>query len=545
MIFILHRYIFRDLFRAFVLAVVGLTLILILGSIFLPVQEYGLGPRQALHLMGYFLPIILTFVLPISALFAGALVYGRFASDNELDACKASGISLLTLVYPGLALAIMVAIANLVLSFYITPFFVQQAEKSLKADAKQILFRNLKRKGYYKLPQDQRCIIYADYADPQNDMLLGVVVTEMKNGRLAKISAVDSATVKFNPHEKFNEVKITARNPYHIGAEDNLWFSSEWMSFTVEFGSLLGDDVKFKKINEMKKIQGDPVLFDPIAKLANSAYAQFATDLLAQDIKANVAKDANSYYSLHSGDKFVEFTAGDCGVKGNREVELFEDVVVIESNVVMESGKLIKKPFRTLRCAKALLRIEGKDTVPVSTVTMELDNPAWQRTDGQKGTVVGRIQISGLIPPKSTDIRETFGTEHPLEAVFKAFQSPRLLNSQSKELIELKDELQRKIQQTLAEIAAEIHSRLVFGIGCVPMILIGIGLGVMKRGGHLLSAFAVSCVPAALLIVAIISGKNIIENLGSQSISGLVLMWAGLGFLSILALAVFSRLMRC
>ena len=112
--------------------------------------------------MGYFLPITLTFVLPIAALFAAALVYGRFASDNELDACKASGISLLTLVYPGLALAIMVAIANLILSFHVMPAFVHRAEKSLKADAKQILFRNIQRRGYYELPPDEQYRIYAD-----------------------------------------------------------------------------------------------------------------------------------------------------------------------------------------------------------------------------------------------------------------------------------------------------------------------------------------------------------------------------------------------
>ncbi|MHC4364386.1 MAG: LptF/LptG family permease [Planctomycetota bacterium] len=126
MIFTLQRYIFRETFRVFVLAAVALTLILSLGMILRPVQEYGVGPRQVIHLMGYFLPITLTFVLPMAALFAAALVYGRFAGDNELDACRASGISLLTLVYPGLALAVMVAIANLILSFHVVPAFVHR-----------------------------------------------------------------------------------------------------------------------------------------------------------------------------------------------------------------------------------------------------------------------------------------------------------------------------------------------------------------------------------------------------------------------------------
>src|SRR4030043_1331429 len=156
MVFTLNRIFFRELLKVFTLAVVALPLILSLGSILRPVQEYGVGPGQVLHLMGYFLPITLTFVLPMAALFAGALVYGRFASDNELDACRASGVSLLTLAFPGLALAIIVAIANLFLSFYVMPVFVHRAEKSLKADAKQIVFRNIQRKKYYALPPDRR-----------------------------------------------------------------------------------------------------------------------------------------------------------------------------------------------------------------------------------------------------------------------------------------------------------------------------------------------------------------------------------------------------
>jgi hypothetical protein len=77
------------------------------------------------------------------------------------------------------------------------------------------------------------------------------------------------------------------------------------------------------------------------------------------------------------------------------------------------------------------------------------------------------------------------------------------------------------------------------------MILIGIGLGVLKKGGHLLSAFGASCVPAAMLIVCIMSGKQLIENLDAhQSISGVALMWGGLGFLFVLAFVIYGWLLR-
>jgi lipopolysaccharide export LptBFGC system permease protein LptF len=108
----------------------------------------------------------------------------------------------------------------------------------------------------------------------------------------------------------------------------------------------------------------------------------------------------------------------------------------------------------------------------------------------------------------------------------------------------LRYKLNKKIQRTLAEIESEIHSRLVFAAGCVPMILIGIGLGIIKKGGHLLSAFAASCVPAAVLIVCIISGKHITENLGSAGVSGIVLMWVGLVFLCVLAAILYRKLLE-
>ncbi|MHC4633137.1 MAG: LptF/LptG family permease, partial [Planctomycetota bacterium] len=279
MIFTLQRYIFREAFKVFVLAAVALTLIMSLGSIVRPVQEYGVGPRQALHLISYFLPIGLTFVLPVAALFATALIYGRLASDNELDACRASGISLLTLIYPGLALGIMVAIANLILSFYVVPAFVRRAERALKADAKQILFRNIQRRGYYKLPPDERYLIYADQANLQDNTLSGVVVTEVKSYGIKQITAAESAKVSFNPHERFNEVRVTARNTYQVGSEDEGGVFFEWGSFTAEFGSMLGDSIKFNKIDEMKRIRTDLTRFYPIDKLARDIHAQFFTEL--------------------------------------------------------------------------------------------------------------------------------------------------------------------------------------------------------------------------------------------------------------------------
>jgi lipopolysaccharide export LptBFGC system permease protein LptF len=532
--------------KVFVPSAVALTLMMSLGSILRPVQEYGVGPRQVVHLMGYFLPITLTFVLPMAALFAATLVYGRFASDNELDACKASGVSLLTLVYPGLVLAIIVAIANLILSFHVMPVFVHRAEKSLKADAKQILFRNVQRSGYYKLPPDGRYRIYADLANPKTNMLSGVVVTEVKGAEIEKIVTAERAEINFDSHERFNEVQITAYNTYQMGLEDEAPFSAEWIPVTVPFPSLLGDDIKFKKIDEMKKIRLDLMRFDPIAKLARDTYAQFTTELLAEDIakkisrgpegtssSLGIAEDANNFYKLHSGQKLVEFTAGQCSVRGEEQVQLSNEVVVIEYDASS------KKALRTLRCTRASLHIEGDKFAP--TLTMDLRSPKWRQADGTEG-LAQRVIIRGLILPKA--VTDKFVSADVLEAVNPASINSALQKGPSLGLKTLQNKLQRKIQGTLADIKAELHSRLVFGIGCVALIMIGISLGIILKGGHLLSAFGASSVPAAVLIVCIMMGKNITKNPYTQVSSGIVLMWASVVLLSVLAVMIYRKLLK-
>jgi hypothetical protein len=66
----------------------------------------------------------------------------------------------------------------------------------------------------------------------------------------------------------------------------------------------------------------------------------------------------------------------------------------------------------------------------------------------------------------------------------------------------------------------------------------------VQRGGHLLSAFAASCIPSVILTVGIISGKHVAENPDSTVTMGLSIMWIGLGFLGLLALIIFRRLYR-
>ena len=534
MVFTLHRYIFREVLKVFCLATAALTLMMSLGSILRPIQEYGVGPGQVIHLMFYFLPITLTFVLPMAALFATTLIYGRFANDNELDACKASGISMLSLIYPGFVLAVIVAIANLLLSFYVMPLFVERAEKSFKNDARQILFRNIQRKGYYTLPPDNHYRIYADNADLKTNTLSGVVVAETGAAPgIKKVITAETANVTFNPHERFNEVRITAYNTYQMGPDEDAGFSAQWLSLSTEFGALLGDNVKFKKIDELKQIRGNPMVFDPVAKIALRVYARYTAELLAQHINETIASPEKSF-RLYNGRQSFEISAAGCSVRDEKRLQLADNVVVIERD--LQTGV----PGRKLMSQKCFLDFEGDEMSP--TLTLDIRSAKWQSPQGT-ANFLSELFIRGLVVPAAVTDRLT--TPDILKEINpQAIKAGLDVAGPSTDLIRMQELLRRKINQTMSDIDAEIHSRLVFGVGCITLIMIGIGLGIILRGGHLLTAFAASSVPALALISCIMMGKNIMENSRSVMLSGVWLMWAGLIVLTILCLGLYRYLLR-
>jgi lipopolysaccharide export LptBFGC system permease protein LptF len=527
MVFTLHRYVLRELLKVFVLATVALTLMLSFGSLVRQIQDYGIGPAQIIRLIGYSLPITLTFILPISALFAASLVYGRFASDNELDACRASGIGLWTLIYPGLVLAILVAIATLFLSFYIVPNYVHRAERAVKADAKQILFRNLQRKGTYELPGSSRGAyrIHADAVNPARNELEGVIVAEIKNYETKRLITARRADVIIEPHKNSNQVTVIAHDAYQFDEQGQAY--SETLPLGGQLGSLLTDNIKFKKISEMKRIRSDPMQFDPIAKIANQTYLQLIAELLAKHIASKLAD--GSEIQMLGTKELIRFTAADCKPDKDAQVELIGNVAVAE----YDSAKKSAQPSYIYTSSRAVLEVQPGPAGPC--IEMVITNtPEWSRPDGTKGWSSRHI-IENLALPDGVKQKVSPDVLKTIAAM------PTLLAEPSRDLKTLQKRLKREVEGDLADIDVEINLRLVFGIGCIGLILIGTGLGIILKGGHLLTAFGASSIPAAVLVVFIMMGKNIAGTFGFV---GIVLMWSSLVVLTVLTAVIYRKLLK-
>ncbi|HSV27869.1 MAG TPA: LptF/LptG family permease [Sedimentisphaerales bacterium] len=180
---------------------------------------------------------------------------------------------------------------------------------------------------------------------------------------------------------------------------------------------------------------------------------------------------------------------------------------------------------------RAVIQLES-----THTVTLMMYNAFWRRSDGTTGVAM-RPAFQGLALPDTIRPPSTGNLITDIE-----IGSSLLVNPSRQFLLQV-DKLDRLVNDTLASIQIETQVRLSYSLGCIMLILIGIALGIKLKGGHLLTAFGVGSIPAAILVLCIIMGKNLAYNRATE-ISGIALMWCGLGLLSVLTLILYRKLLR-
>ena len=116
MLRILTRHILADLLRIMLLTASILVTVIAFGAAIRPIMQNLFGPEDLLQFVLLAAVPMLQFALPFAVAFAGTIVYARLASDNEVLAMSAAGMSYRLVLLPAAALgvALFVGMALLV-----------------------------------------------------------------------------------------------------------------------------------------------------------------------------------------------------------------------------------------------------------------------------------------------------------------------------------------------------------------------------------------------------------------------------------------------
>jgi lipopolysaccharide export system permease protein len=121
----IHRYIFKELVKAFLVSAATLTALLYLERmLYMTTLIFNKGATfvEVALMMVYIAPAFLAITVPMSVLMAAVVVFNRFSADSEIYAMKASGWSFMYLMRSVIAFSISLSILTSFIIFIALPW---------------------------------------------------------------------------------------------------------------------------------------------------------------------------------------------------------------------------------------------------------------------------------------------------------------------------------------------------------------------------------------------------------------------------------------
>lgn len=575
----LFWYIFRDLLRIFLMASAGLAGIMSFGGLLRPLTEHGLDSSQVTKMLAYFMPAMTTYSFPIAALFATTMVYGRLSADNELTACRAGGISFLSLTTPALVLGLIVSLISLLFLCFIVPTFTLKVEQVVYSNLAQLVQNRIERTHVIKLDKfnvyaqsakvlppeptqdqpeptarkrksndagvDQRVelvapmIVSYSFTDPGPDAPEGVLKMPIANEFWMAKRAVAYI------HQKREEVGLTVVLENASKFARNTATSKPAVEYTVratQFGPMpmrspIDEDPKFMTIDALKAMFEAP---------------ETSRRLQEQLFQLIREEQANDYL------KQIRQTLSDTGrfvFKGDDE-----DVVLyrgdLEGDLRKNDTELVlqSKPRPEARQVKlAVLTKDGQTKSVDEAMEMRVKATArWDANTAEDEQTID-VEIEGFDVVIQTEdetarhkkfTRSVVALPMPDDLKPLRYNTPRYYLQSGRLSRTANAALKHEQYRLLSKLQSEIHSRASFAISCLVLVMTGCALGMLFRTSNFLNAFAVSFVPAILCIVLIVTGQQICNHANNGTGMGLAFIWSGNAIVLTLAVTLIAKLQR-
>lgn len=557
----LFWYVLKDLIRIFLLTSGALAGIMSFGGLLRPLTEHGLDLGQVGKMLSYFMPAMTTYSLPIAALFATTMVYGRLAADNEVTACRGAGISHLAMAAPALVLGLLVALLSLLLLCFIVPAFMLRAEKVVFSNVAQIVANAIERNHQIKLSDSNResVTIFAQGAkvlppDPQRPgeqrvmMDSPMVVTyepqtpqEKLDGAPRKprdFMMVNQAIAYISQGLETDELTFTAELQQGVKfsrkIEGSISAGIDQTIFTAQQPSLVRENTKFMDVLRLKELLAQPqnsnrvrtVLARFVADEQVSTYLKTLADSLAKESDEAWIESGNDAWIIQRGTAAMELK-GQSLIIGAPQGTAGRPVKVREQRNGRE--------FSTLEANQLKITVAPDNNNRIMYVTLEF------------------FDMTSSVGPPRSQYQQSFATTMPGEiAMLPNQRTPQDYTKVRGTLSNIQKDMKRSLVVIANTVTGELHARVSFALSCLILVMVGCALGMMFKSGNFLTAFAVSVVPALISIALIITGQHTCENVPREITTnfkntldlGLSLIWSGNVAVAVLAVVLLGRLQR-
>lgn len=564
----LFWYIFRDLMKIFFMANGALAGIMSFGGLLRPLTHQGLDVGQIGKLLGYFNMAMLTYSMPIAALFATTVVYGRLSADNELTACRAGGLSHLAVAFPAFVMGIFVALLSMVFLCFIVPVFTMKAEQTLYSNMAKLIAGRIQREHKIEFGQVS---IYAQeaYIPPNSSNEGGQQTVVLKGPTIETIErpyrwrgpeqlndpnaiydptyhvpkdfyTASEATISIEQLDK-GQQRGTGKVQLRVRLENGLKFPREFQGAVqmgveeteygpIEIDSPMKQEPKFMDVWKLKQLYREPLQAEKVKQVVDGLVRRDEQSLFAKKLAADLNDDGHATFRFGATESFTLRR----GPGAPEAVRQGPGEVIIPAAMPVNALTALAASRSASDASLAAAGLPPIPLLPAGEAAEQRPIVLQRQIEGQSPPDIAAREAHLQVRPSATEadtlrVRvELFDTlnkagneevtrgswpqtfDVPMPADVKAIGSHGLgyVDRLAHGSVE-RQSVGRILLVLSNQILAESHSRVSFAISCLVLVMVGCALGLMFRSGNFLSAFAVSFIPALVTITLIVAGQRV------------------------------------
>ncbi len=542
MIIILQRYILKELLKACVLTAIALTCMVGFGgSLVNLLRTSDISASKLIKLLAYLLPIAFAYSLPVATLFGTTITYGRLSASNEIDACKASGINIYKLFLPVILLSIVVFIISFIFENFTIPELTHRAELLVSKNVQSILYSRLKTNGYatymnYALHCDrieaiEEPTIKSDGVSEGQVFLSGVAFLKHKDNIPIFYGTAKTALVLFKTENQKQTIHISLNQVVAFNEKRGEVIEAEYYPlgpFKLQAG-FFKKRIKFLSLPVLLQIYSDPMKYEPLSQQINSLYYTLEVSLiynhLYQTLNRNselILNDGKNKYTIHA--------------ETVNQDEYDGKLILGKVEISSQTDDKISRIFRAKQAT--ILARKVYDQIP-AFIDIHLQNA--EIKDIKEDNTVRTVRhssfvIQSLLSP--TNLTDEVRKINPLTLIDIKNTKYNYNSHLSAKRSSVNWYWKRVINRT----TAEINTRVVYSLSALVLLILGAGLGIIFKGGHFISAFGLSFIPIGIIIIMILSGRQLC--ISGYLISGIFVIWSGLLITAISAIVVLGIYLR-
>jgi lipopolysaccharide export LptBFGC system permease protein LptF len=533
---ILTRTMAGELLKTILLTTGVLVAVIAFGAAIKPLARNLLGGADILRYIAFACIPMLQYALPFSAGFGATLVMHRMASDNEIIAMSAAGLSHVRILRPVILLGVVLLLVMLILVNLVVPIFWTRMESMLARDVTRLLASSVERGEAFDLGDTR---IYADDVLVQDDpegttaetrlVLAGVAAVQIDGEGLPDTEfTADHATLDVYRIDGRSILKLVLGDATVFRAEDETLVRMPAAEpRAIDLGHRLQPNPKMFTLPKMLELREHPLDFWRVR-----IYLERLADRLDSiELGAAIASSVDNTGVLRLYDPRREET---WTITRPPEAAKGSSHLLVRPRVERRGGD---GPTVSAEVASVRWTLQRRDGKGVVDLTVD-------RNGGDEG--VGDAERL----PRTLRSLEPIGIDRPVR-----LEGAAVLD-RGRNLVEASataEGTRAAIRQDLAsidreanklewDIDARIQQRFAQAVTAPLLLLLGSMLAIQLRHATPLTVYLVAFLPAIADILLISGGEQTLRR--GPSILGHLLLWSGNVLLIVFCIATWLRLRR-